>query len=143
MAIGQKVETHNGKFEIELPDGTKTGVVWQIQSRNAPKPKEVERKIGLHGMAKSVAAGKATDDPTSSEDWIAHVLENNTKVLAACVTGWDWGDEEFREGEGAPEFSYENVIDIIESPEGEYITGQLASAVAELGKPKAAPKKSA
>lgn len=143
MAIGQKIETFTGEFEIKMPDDTPTGVVWQIVSRNAPKPKEIERKVGLHGMAKSVAQGKATDDPTSSEDWIAHILENNTKVLAACVTGWDWNGEEFKEGEGEPEFSYDAVIAIIESPEGEYIAGQLANAVAELGKPKAAPKKPA
>jgi len=60
------------------------------------------------------------------------VSERNERIedLAACVSRWDWGDNEFEKGKGAPELNLDNAYDVLSR--SKWIASQVLAAVYKL-----------
>lgn len=133
MALASKAYLAKIDYEITV-NGEPTGVVWTLHSTSCEAAQKIEREMQEDAMTGSLLADVA-DGGTDAikEGLIKSRLANIERLYAACVSGWNWNGEEFLEGEGSPEFSYENVLSILMHPGGVDIKNQIIAAVEGLG----------
>lgn len=136
MALSGKVN-----YEIEKPvnilaDGEDTGVVFNVKSMKCRAARDVLQNIQMER-----AKARLTDDDDVEEVIAGLDASDMPRVYAACVSGWQWNGESFREGDAAdPEFSIDYCEEIFRDDGGYFIYEQVMEAVNDLGKPKTASK---
>lgn len=93
------------KYELTHPaSGDGLGIIFSLVSSASDQAKAVLRK---HIKANHMLQRKGkTIDVDEGE---AQVIER----LSASIVAWEWGENEFREGKGAPEFNKDNVADVL------------------------------
>ena len=144
MALVNKAYLAEKLYELTI-DGNPTGVKWTLRSTSCEAARAIERELQEGAMATALlSGGEGSEDERQKElskDVLMARLAGNERIYAACVAGWDWNGEEFLEGEGSPEFSYDNVLAILTHAGGIDIKNQIIAEVDKLGKQKAASKK--
>ena len=93
------------KYELVHPaSGDGLGIIFSLVSSASDQAKAIYRKqIKLNYALQR--KGKTID----IDEGEAQIIER----LSASIVGWDWADQEFREGEGAPEFNKSNIADVL------------------------------
>lgn len=106
MAISELVDYETGiDLHLKGPNGGgDIGVIFKVKSSECDASKSVVRQM-LNRQAAAQAKGKSVPVEDIERDVIARI--------AACVVDWDWGGQEFTRGEGEPEFSRKNVINVL------------------------------
>lgn len=91
--------------------------------------------IGITFMVKSIDCAAA--DAAAQADAAVKVASGDgddkahLNIYAACISGWDWGENEF-DGD-VPEYSEANCRKVIKHPSSKWIVRQLQAAVANVG----------
>lgn len=122
MAISEIVNYDEG-FELELKDprGNSIGVFLKVRSSECDEAKAVVRR-----MLNKRAAAQAKNKPYTVEEAERDEIER----ISACIVDWEWGDNEYIRGEGAPEFNKKNVNEIL-TKEG-WIFSQVHDFVGDI-----------
>lgn len=149
MALGKKPQINTGKFELINYAGEKTGVFFTIRSANNPQSERARKDAALEAMFEVNVKDVANATSEENLAFMKVQMRNVASVLAHCVTEWEWNGValfEPEEGEEPAPFDKpctpENVAELLNTPiEGIDILAQVQAKVAELGKPKPAPKK--
>src|SRR5699024_754813 len=107
MAISEIVNYEAG-FEVDIVDplGKSVGVRFKVKSAECD-----EAKIAIRRMLNKRAAAQAKNRPYTIEEAESDEIER----VVACVVDWDWGGQEYRPGEGEPEFNKKNVRDVLQN----------------------------
>jgi hypothetical protein len=114
--------------------GEPIGVSFEVRSIENPDAQMIVRKRRSKAMTKMAMSGKkdvAIEDEAMA-DLVSDMIDPSADVLATCVVSWDWGNEEFEEGEGAPEFSHENVVRVLSHPASFWIRPQIQQAAQNI-----------
>lgn len=122
MAISEIVNYDEG-FTLELKDprGNDIGVLFKVRSSECDEAKAVIRR-----MLNKRAAAQAKNKPYSVEEAERDEIER----VAACIVDWEWGEQEYIRGEGAPEFTKKNVVEIL-TKEG-WIFSQVHEFISDI-----------
>lgn len=145
MALGKKPQINTARIELLTADGEQTNVFFDIESANNPRARKAD--IGTNMEALFLSKIKDIHNATEEDniEFAKAKLVASVQVMAACVTGWEWnGVALFEDDEPFDKpCTYDNVLELLNTPiDGIDILGQVTAKVAELGKPKPAPKKS-
>lgn len=136
MALANKVNYEIEKAVSILADSEDTGVVFNVKSMKCRAARDVLQNMQMD-RAKARMNDEELDAAFSSLD-----ANDMPRVYAACVSGWNWGGESFRDTDPVdPEFSLEYCEDIFRDDGGYFIYEQVMEAVNDMGKSKAASKK--
>src|SRR5690625_1284819 len=122
MAISDLVQ-YEATFDLDLKhpiNGEDLGIVFHVRSAECDAAKKVLRVT----LNKQLAAQKKGKNLSIQEG-----EEYELKRVSACMAGWDWGDQEFIKGEGAPEFTPENVDAVLKV---EWIYKQVSEAISDI-----------
>lgn len=76
--------------------------------------------------ATKISAAQIMGDPDAEEP-------KENAAYAACITRWDWGENEFLAGKGAPEFSPEMALEVMHHANTKWIVAQVRAAVVKIG----------
>ena len=137
MALAGKVD-----YEIEKPvnilaNGEDTGVVFYVKSIKCRAARDVLQNIQLER-----AKARLTDEDDVEEVIDGLDASDMPRVYAACVSGWRWNGESFRDGDPVdPEFSIDYCEDIFRDDGGYFIYEQVMEEVNDLGNVKKKSKK--
>jgi hypothetical protein len=116
MAISKLARVDNSRdYELHDPNDAskKLGVVFQIRSINNPDAKRVMKlETGKLAM-KTRGANDQIDQDALVGLIVSQSFDPSPEALATCITGWNWGDEEFEDGGGALEFTPANVARVL------------------------------
>ncbi|WP_226780346.1 hypothetical protein [Oceaniglobus trochenteri] len=121
MAIADLVQ-YEREFPLKLkrPDTRKEiGVTFMVRHIDC----QAATEVGDRGRATAVLG-----ESGGSTAW-----DRQLETIAACVCGWDWGDQEFEEGKGAPEYSPEAVLRVLRHPSAKWIVVQVVEATGKIG----------
>ena len=95
------------------------------------------KTIGVTLMVRHVDCEAAT---AVGERMAAGILGDDTDkastqidLYAACISGWDWGGQEFENGKGVLEYSPENARYVMKHPSAKWIVRQVMVAVSKIG----------
>ena len=108
--------------------GEPVSVTFEVRSIDNEDAQSIMRKRRAKAM--SGMAQKGRDKP--SDDDIAALLidmiEPDGEILATCVTGWNWSDQEFEDGKGVLEWSPENARHVLTHPSTRWMRPQVQAA---------------
>lgn len=146
MALGKKLNISTCEYELKTDEGEATGVVFTLQSANAPAVKKVAKETQLDALfdAKAFDVESPTEDQERA--FKKAQFSRSAHIFAACVTDWNWNGAALYEDDEPFDkpCTYDNVLEVLDAPiDGIDILAQVSEQVAQLGKPKAAPKKPA
>lgn len=137
MALAGRVNYEVEKTVNILADGDDTGVVFNVKSMKCRAARDVLQSIQLER-----AKARLTDDDDVDEVIAGLDASDMPRVYAACVSGWQWNGESFRDGDAAdPDFSIEYCEEIFRDDGGYFIYEQVMEEVNALGNAKKKSKK--
>jgi len=102
-------------FDLEFTDqeGKPTGVVWKIRSLKNPDSKAIVKKYRNTIFGKRMLEKGEIDAEEIGALTFMEATDPTDEQLAACVVGWDWGDNTL--GDFDLKYNQKNVVKIISS----------------------------
>lgn len=113
--------------------GESVGVQFEVRSIENEDAQYILRRRRARAMSKMASSGKKAASDDDVADILSDMIEPDGEILATCVVGWDWGGQEFEDGEGVLEWSPENAEHVMTHQSTRWIRPQVQTAAQNIG----------
>jgi hypothetical protein len=116
------------KLELKTPKGDSVGVTFEVCSIENADAQALMRKRRAKAMSGMAQKGKDKPSDDDIAGLLIDMIEPDGEILATCITGWDWGGQEFETGKGVLEWSPKNAKYVMTHPSTRWMRPQVQSA---------------
>jgi hypothetical protein len=118
--LTQFFENDDATFDLQImgrdPETKKdveTGVVFQVRTLKNPESQAIVKKQRNRIFGKRMLEKGEVDAEEIGALTFMEATDPTDEQLAACVTGWDWGDKTL--GKVSTKYSHENVVKVFKA----------------------------